>query len=288
MIYQKELKQKYEADVFVAGGGPSGVAAALAAARCGKSVFLAESQGCFGGAATVGLVPSFAPFDDGVNVLAAGIGYEIRKMVSKDFPLNTYWTPIRVEELKLAYDEIMEKSSVKYSFFTTVCDTIVKGDRIDSVVLFAKSGLFTVKAKIYIDCTGDADMCAFGGAEFEMGDSNGTVMPSTVCSIWANVDFDKRRMNQESMLEKAIEDGVFSVPDRHLSGMFSTTRAGGICGGNIGHSFAVDPTDETSLTKGMITGRRILPEYERYYKEYLDAYKDMTLVYTGSVLGVRE
>ena len=47
-----------------------------------KGVFLAESQGSFGGVAAAGLVPAFAPFDDGVNVLAAGIGYELRKQVS--------------------------------------------------------------------------------------------------------------------------------------------------------------------------------------------------------------
>ncbi|MBR5527632.1 MAG: FAD-dependent oxidoreductase, partial [Clostridia bacterium] len=68
MIYQKTLVEKYDVDVFVAGGGAAGVAAAIAAARGGKTVFLAESTGCFGGLGTSGMVPSFAPFDDGVNV----------------------------------------------------------------------------------------------------------------------------------------------------------------------------------------------------------------------------
>jgi len=84
MKYSKNLNKKYECDVFVAGGGAAGVAAAVACARQGKSVFLAESQGCFGGLGTAGMVPAFAPFDDGVNCLAAGIGKEIRKNVSKD------------------------------------------------------------------------------------------------------------------------------------------------------------------------------------------------------------
>ena len=172
MQYIKELKEKYRVDVFVAGGGPAGVAAAVAAARQGKSVFLAESQGSFGGVAAAGLVPAFAPFDDGVNVLAAGIGYELRKNVSRDVPLNSYWTPIKVEELKRAYDALMEQSGVTYSFFTTVCDVVTNasGDRIEGVVLAAKSGLFAVKASIYVDCTGDGDLCAYGGAAFEKGD----------------------------------------------------------------------------------------------------------------------
>lgn len=290
MQYIKELKEKYRADVFVAGGGPAGVAAAVAAARQGKSVFLAESQGSFGGVAAAGLVPAFAPFDDGVNVLAAGIGYELRKNVSRDVPLNSYWTPIKVEELKRAYDALMEQSGVTYSFFTTVCDVVTNasGDRIEGVVLAAKSGLFAVKASIYVDCTGDGDLCAYGGAAFEKGDENGQVMPSTLCSLWANVDFSKREGADDRRLDDAIRDGVFTNADRHLPGMFRVDVKNGIGGGNIGHTFGTDPTDEVSLTKAMTWGRKSLLEYDRYYREYLTGYENMTLVYTGGVLGVRE
>lgn len=288
MLYQKELKQKYEADVFVAGGGPAGVSAAIAAARNGKSVFLAESQGSFGGVAAAGLVPAFAPFDDGVNVLASGIGYELRKQVSKDVPLNAYWTPIKVEELKRTYDQMVIASGIKYSFFTTLCDVITNGDRVEGAILCAKSGMFTVKAKIYIDCTGDADLCAFGGGKYEYGDENGDVMPSTLCSLWANIDFSKRRVSDDSRLEQAIKDGIFTKSDRHLPGVFKVNEVGGIGGGNIGHTFGTNPTDETSLTEAMTWGRKSLLEYDRYYREYLDGYENMTLVYTGNILGVRE
>ena len=130
MLYQKELPQKYETDVFIAGGGAAGVAAAIAAARCGKRVFLAESTGCFGGVGTSGLVPAFAPFWDGVNILAQGIGMEVRKQISKDIPLEEKWCPIRVEELKRTYDSMMTKAGVQFSFFTSLCDVISMGDHI--------------------------------------------------------------------------------------------------------------------------------------------------------------
>ena len=77
--FYRRLELRVETDVFVAGGGPAGVAASLAASRLGKKVFLAETGGVLGGAGTAGLVPTFCPFDDGVNVVADGIGYEIRK-----------------------------------------------------------------------------------------------------------------------------------------------------------------------------------------------------------------
>jgi len=58
LAFSREAEVRQDVDVFVAGGGPAGLTAAIAAARMGKSVFLAESQGAFGGMGTVGLVPA--------------------------------------------------------------------------------------------------------------------------------------------------------------------------------------------------------------------------------------
>ena len=288
MIYQRELKRKYEADVFVAGGGAAGVAAAVAAARGGARVFLAESAGAFGGLGTTGLVPAFAPFDDGVNFLAGGIGLEIRKNVSKHLPLSTHWTSIDPEELKREYDRIVTEAGVEFSFFTTVYDVIATDGHIEEVVLGSKSGLFTVKAKVYIDCTGDGDLIAFAGGRFEMGDEKGEVMPQTLCSVWANIDRSRILPGAPNrFIDQAYADGVLSLEDRHLPGIFH--REDGIGGGNVGHTFGVDPTDERSLTSAMIRGRASILEYERYYKEYLkDGFENMRLVGTAPVLGVRE
>ena len=286
MNYQKDLKQKYEVDVFVAGGGAAGVAAAVAAARQGKTVFLAETQGCFGGLGTAGMVPAFAPFDDGVNCLADGIGMEIRRNVSKDIPLNTYWTTINVEELKREYDRIITEAGVKFSFFTTLYDVITEGDRIEYVILGSKSGLFTVKAKVYIDCTGDGDLCAFGGGEFELGDENNVVMPQTLCSIWANISPDRERAAYNRNVEEAYAEGILSKEDRHVPGFFHTNC--GIAGGNLGHTFDKNPIDEVSLTEAMLEGRQLATEYEKYFKKYFKGYENIRLVTTANVLGVRE
>ena len=75
--YTKTIPLRYEVDVFVAGGGPAGCAAAVAAAKKGVSVYLAEAQASFGGCGTNGLVSMFMCFGDGVNFLADGIGREV-------------------------------------------------------------------------------------------------------------------------------------------------------------------------------------------------------------------
>ena len=285
MIYQKNLDFKYITDVFVAGGGAAGVAAAVAAARMGKQVFLAEASGCFGGLGTSGLVPAFAPFDDGVNILSDGIGYEIRKKLKNAVALRN-WTTLDTEELKRVYDDIITQAGVKFSFFTTVYDVIVKDNSIEGVILGSKSGLFAVKAKIYIDCTGDGDLCAFGGAEYEKGDPNGAVMPPTLCSIWSGIDKDKCNEPWNEHVEQAYKDGVLSYEDRHIPGFFHGND--GISGGNIGHIFDVDPTDEAELTNGMLWGRKSMIEFENYFKNYFIGYNNLRLVSTASTLGVRE
>ena len=285
MIYKRNLDFKYITDVFVAGGGAAGVSAAVAAARMGKQVFLAEASGCFGGLGTSGLVPAFAPFDDGVNILSDGIGYEIRQKLKNAVALRN-WTTLDTEELKRVYDDIITQAGVKFSFFTTVYDVIVKDNSIEGVILGSKSGLFAVKAKIYIDCTGDGDLCAFGGGEYEKGDLNGTVMPPTLCSIWSGIDKDKCNEPWNEHVEQAYKDGVLSYEDRHIPGFFHGND--GISGGNIGHIFDVDPTDEAELTNGMLWGRKSMIEFENYFKNYFIGYNNLRLVSTASTLGVRE
>lgn len=285
MIYTKSLNYKYETDVFVAGGGPSGVAAAVAAARSGKKVFLAEATGCFGGLGTSGLVPAFAPFDDGENILASGIGYEIRQRLDRSTPLRN-WTTLDIEELKREYDKIIVESGVDFSFFTSVYDVVVESGRVDSVILGSKSGLFAVKAKIYIDCTGDGDLCAFGGSDYEIGDEYGAVMPQTLCSIWTDIDREKCNEPWNKYVEQAHRDGVLTNEDRHIPGFFH--RKDGLSGGNIGHTFGINPIDEKSLSFAMVEGRKSMLEFDNYFKTYFMGYENMKLCSTASLLGVRE
>ena len=84
IAYSKEIDVKYDVDVFVAGGGPAGMAAAVTCARAGRSVFLAESYSAFGGAAVTMLVPAFMSFGDGVHFLADGFGREIRDKIARE------------------------------------------------------------------------------------------------------------------------------------------------------------------------------------------------------------
>ena len=290
LTYTKELNIKYDVDVCVAGGGPAGMAAAVAAARQGASVFLAEAQGFFGGLATTALVPAFMPFSNGVDFLAGGIGREIFDLcIAQGFYGRAAGSVgIHIEKYKRVCDDfITAEPNITYSFFTSLIDVIKDGGKVEYAVFNAKSGTFAVKAKVFIDCTGDGDLCAFAGNPWAMGDEHGKTMPATLCSIWSGIDWDDKKFGDGSELERAFADGLFTQEDRHLPGMWRIAESLG--GGNIGHCFDVDATDEASLTGAMVTGRRLLPEYEKYYREYLGrGYKNAGVAISGSYLGVRE
>ena len=297
ITYSKNIPVRHEVDVLVAGGGPAGVAAAVSSVRSGLKTFLAEAQGAFGGMGTLGLVPGFCGFGDGVRTLAGGIGVEVvRRLVAAGGTAthdlnydNLRSVSIDWETLKRVYDDMVEDAGAQFSFFTTLIDVVKDGQAVKTAVLSAKSGLFAVNAKIMIDATGDGDLCALAGAPFEKGDSAGAMMPGSLCSQWFDIDWravHNSGLKLADQVRKAVADGVFTQPDLHVSGIFHTGEKSG--GGNIGHLFGIDNTDERSLTPQMVWGRRMVLEFERFYKTYLKGYENMTLTQTAPLPGIRE
>jgi hypothetical protein len=109
-------------------------------------------------------------------------------------------------------------------------------------------------------------------------------MPATLTSLHAGLAGWKRA-DKRKMLLKAIKDGHFTQPDRHLPGLSHVSRGVGYLNG--GHIFDLDALRCRSLSDGMMLGRRIVREYVEFYRKYMNC-KNIELVATATLMGVRE
>lgn len=288
--FRRELQVKIETDVFIAGGGSAGLAAAVAAAESGARVFLVEAHSCFGGMGTAGYVPTFMKMSDGINFLAGGIGKRVVDNLKSERRIIGSATDI--EALKRVYDNLVVKSGAKFNFYTKLVDVQAADGKIDYVVCSSPSELYAVRAKVYIDATGNGDLAVMAGANYEKGGENG-MMPGTLCSLWGGIDWKAWnkskpavRQPQGYRLAEAFKDGIFTVKDLHMAGAFKFGESYG--GGNIGHVFNLDGTDAESITTGLVAARKSMMEYERYLNNYLKGFENAKLLSTASLLGVRE
>ena len=179
-------------DVVVCGAGPAGVIAAIAAAREGASVALVERFGFLGGMATAGLVMPLSVFIYQNKRVIGGIPWEFIERLEAmgggyiEKPLgNVAFDP---ELYKLCMQRMVLEAGVTLYMNSYLTGTVVDTEgRVECVVIENKSGAEALEAKVFIDCTGDADLAAMAGVE--MQPMNGEpLQPLSTYFILAGVD----------------------------------------------------------------------------------------------------
>ena len=182
-------------DIIVLGGGLSGTAAAIAAARQGKRVLLIEKNGYLGGTATAGLVNPFMrsettkPFGGSQIRVNQGIYLETLDRLKILNSLND--NAFNEEILKLLLDRMCKESGVSVLFHATFVNAIVEDDHIVGITVISKVGMTGFSADIYIDSSGDADLAADAGCLFSVGrEEDGLCQPMTLSVRISNIDTD--------------------------------------------------------------------------------------------------
>lgn len=279
-------------DVIVIGGGAAGCGAAIRAARDGASVLLIEASGALGGMASGGMVPEFCPYTDGEKIIHHGIAEEIlfkMKAVTPDPKEKLDYCTIDAEWMKIFLDDMAREAGVDVLFFSTVCAAERDGGRVTGVTVSNKAGLTEYRAKAFVDATGDADVCAFLGCEFEVGDRDGLTQMPTLCFQMSGVkDADKpiEAMVREQ-LPKIIADEKFPRIDNDF--FCAMKMADGVWGCNAGHVRAVKPLDRLSISVGMAEGRKKASEYLAALKKYMpEEFGGAYITVTAPLLGIRE
>jgi len=169
------------------------------------------------------------------------------------------------------------------------------GGGIDALILANKSGLTAYRAKTYVDCTGDADLAAWAGAEYEKGDrETGDLQPASLCFMLTNVDLygyqhcgNVKYGQGKPLINDIVLSGKYpEIPDTHAC---NNIVGPGTIGFNAGHLWEIDNTDPASVSKGLIQGRKIAHAFQRALAEFHPkAFADSFLVSTASLMGIRE
>lgn len=323
MQYSCNLSNVIETDVLVVGGGPAGFGAAVAAARNGAKTLLIEQSSTLGGMATSGLVgPFMTCYDnDCTEQVVLGIFDELcRRTEEKGGAIhpskvkgmcshNSYYlrshehvTPYQSEILALVMDEMVLEAGVKVLFETRLADVVGKDGHIDHVIVLMKEGLAAIKAKTYIDCTGNADVAYFAGVPTWTGDKEtGTMQPCTLFFEVGNIDsaaycaeleknidkLDNHMGNCFSwVIQEAKKTGDWTL-DKNEIGLYEQNIPGRWKVNTTRMSF-VDATNTEQVTAAMMEGRKQVQQVITFMKKYLPGCENMQLIQVAPSLGIRE
>lgn len=288
-------------DLLVVGGGQAGCAAALAGAREGLSVLLAEASGSLGGSATVCLVNPYMPYgtmmtdESGEKYrldLSDGIFREIHGELSRDeiYGYSGEGPDFHEESMKVLYDRKMKEAGVTVLFHATLCDAETEGNLLKSVSFATVGGKYTFSADSYVDATGDATLAAMTGVSFRLGrPSDSLCQPMTLCFRLGNVDMESyhaHRSEINPLYKQFQSEGKIKNPREDV--LIFHTRIPGVLHFNTTRIVRLNPTDPFDVSRAEAEAREQVVEMFAFLRENFAAFAHADLLMTAASIGVRE
>lgn len=314
-------------DVAVLGGGTSGVAAALSAARNGAKTLLVERNQFLGGTMASGL--SLLGFQDRQGrAVVGGIAQELVDALQETddtlghnhCPILNSLTPINAAMMQLRLVQKCREAGVSLLFSCEACRARVEQGRLKAVTVVGKGHSYDIEASVFIDATGDGDVGAMAGVPYIKGSETGEIQPASLIFSLSGV----KRAPLLDYLDQHPEEA--KTPDTYemetsidlyrsargynflgLDGIIRTARENGEYNDIPRDRFSTithplpdrmtinntrvirfDGSDLLQLTQGTVEGYRQMAELLRFIPRYVPGYEQSTLTHIAPMLGVRE
>ncbi len=310
-----------EAEIVICGGGTAGAFAAKAAADMGKDVLIVEQLGSLGGTATNGLVLPIMHTHIPENPQCSYISNIVRDKLKEIGAADESGANFDPLMLKAVLEDICSEAGVRMLFNTFIADTVVTDSKLSAIVVANKDGLGLIKGKIFIDATGDGDVCVRAGAEYTKGNpETGKNQPISLRYIVSNVDFDvfgqfildtvretgkwagasydngkiyvscaSQPWAFEHLFDEAIANGELVEDDKtYWQGFTVSGRPGCLAFNNPEFFDETDGTNPDHLTKTQIMGKKRIVRQLKFYKKYFKGFDNAYISDIATMVGIRE
>ena len=295
-----------EYEVTVLGGGPAGIAAAVAAARAGKRTLLIERYGFLGGMGTAAGVTNFCGLHANVHGemhrVVQGVASDLLARIDRLGGLNAphlilgkiFAQAYDTAAYKIAADDLLAAHKVDILFHALGAGVVMQDEaRIAALMVETKAGRQAVRSDIFIDCSGDGDLAAWAGARFEVGDNAGSMLYPSMMFRLNGIDPEKagdvwRAIPQ--LMEQAEAAGTHRFPRK--AAIVRPQKSGIEWRVNFtqlkrSDGSAINGLEPDDLTRGEIDGRRQAVEAFAFLRT-VPGFEKSYIVDLPPQLGIRE
>lgn len=292
---ERQTPVAHGCNICIVGGSCTGVFAAIQAARLGAKVAIIENNGCFGGAATAGLVNIWHSLYDpsGSKQIIRGLTWELIERLQKRSALvfnqqgeNAGYFILNSAELMIELDMFLtEQPGIRPFLHARFADALVENGRVTHAIIEDKSGRRAIKADYFIDASGDGDLISRIKLPYT---TNGSFQPPAACAIIYGLaeihkkypDFNIHDAIRDSKYTDLIKNSLLC--DAELVGLPGARILTGACVHDM------DCSNADQLTYSEMEGRRQIRTVCDILKENFDGGENVSLVSLPSYIAIRE